>query len=311
VPPVLSATRLETFARCPRRYFFESVLGVVPRPVSVRLLGPDVREYGSLVHRILERYVRAQIGRRPGEGADDPFAVASVLAIAEEELKAFEADGLAGPGPAWRVEQVRLRRELRTFALADRAWRQREGVVTVGVEEPFGQAGSVPVSVDVPGRQPVHFRGTIDRVDETAAGQRIVTDYKTGSPHRYRKIEKDHFQEGSAVQLPVYALAVGVTDEGPVRSDYWCVSERGEFRRFGFEVTSKEVEVLRTVVDVLSETLESGHFPANPGGPRTYRHGQCDFCPFDRVCPADRQRSWDRVKRDASLSRLAALMEPT
>jgi ATP-dependent helicase/nuclease subunit B len=311
VPPLLSATRLETFASCPRHYFLESVLQVVPRPEAERLLSTDRMEYGSLVHRILERFVRPLIGLRPGEGPDDQFSEERLTVIAEEELHAFEADGLAAPGAAWQVERVRLLRELRMFAAADLAWRVRQGVVTEQVEHKFGYEGSAPVAVDVPGRQPVHFRGIIDRVDVTPDGRKVVTDYKTGGPRRYLKIGEDHFQEGSTVQLPVYALAAGANESEVVTSEYWCVSEHGEFGRFGFPVASAEVAELSNVVGVLADAMDNAHFPANPGGSHRIRSGQCAFCPYDGVCPTDRQRSWDQVKRDPALARLVELVEPS
>jgi ATP-dependent helicase/nuclease subunit B len=311
LPAVLSATRLETFARCPRRYFFESVLHVVPRAVSERLFATDRLEYGSLVHEILEEYVRPLIGRRPGDGPDDPFAVARLMEIAEERLRGFEESGLAAPGAAWRAERVRLLRELRLFAAADTDRRLRLGVVTEDVEREFGGAESEPVVVDVVGRQPVIFRGKIDRVDVTPAGGKVVTDYKTGGSHRYKGIEEDHFQGGSAVQLPIYALAEGASDGQRVRSEYWCVSERGEFKPYGFEVGSAEVEELRHVVSVLTEAMEHAQYPANPGGPHGPRSGQCQYCPYDGVCPTDRQRSWDRVRTDPALSQLVELVEPS
>jgi ATP-dependent helicase/nuclease subunit B len=308
-PLIFSATRLETFARCPRRYFFESVLNVVPRPVSEHLLSTDRMEYGSLVHRILEQYVKPQKGRPPEQGPDNPFTPERLLTIANDVLDQFERDGLAGPGASWQVERIRLLRELRTFAVKDLEWRREHGIVTTGVEERFGPDLSHPVVVDRPGRQPVSFRGSIDRIDEDAHGARFVIDYKTGSSRRYKDIAQDHYQQGSAVQLPVYGLAAGADETRSVRSEYWCVSERGEFERFGFDVTPAEVVELGKVVDVLSEAMERGQYPANPGTPGSHRDGQCTFCPYDSVCPTDRQKVWDRVKRDPALTRLSELVE--
>lgn len=311
LPPVLSATRLETYAACPRRYFFEWVLHVEPRPESERLEATDRMHYGSLVHRILEGFVGPQIGRTPGEGPDDPFSVDRLLAVAEDELAAFEAEGRTGPRTAWKAERVQLLRELRRFADLDRTARVKDAVVTTGVEVGFGFGNAPPVVIDVNGRQPVQFRGVIDRVDRERGGARAVTDYKTGSARRYKGVEADHFGEGSTVQLPVYALAAGASEQSPVRADYWCVTEKGEFKRFGFEVGTQELDQLAEVVDTLTDALDSAQFPANPGAPHRAREGQCTYCPYDSVCPRDRLAAWDVVKRDPRLSRLTALVEPS
>jgi RecB family exonuclease len=311
VPPVLSATRMEAFSGCPRRYFFESVLQVVPRPVSERLLATDRLEYGRLVHEILEAYVTPLVGLRPTDHPDGRFSADRLLALAEERLDEFEAAGLAAPGPVWRAERIRLLRELRRFAGDDLEWRRRGDVVTTGVEQRFGEEVSDSVAVGVPGRQPVRFRGKIDRTDETPQGSRVVTDYKTGSARRFADLEEDHFLEGSAIQLPVYALAAGADDGQPVRSEYWCVSERGGFARFGFDVTPEDVAMLGDVLGVLTGTLESGQFPAIPGALGRHRSGQCDYCDYNRVCPTDRHQSWAVVKQDPALSGLTDLVEPS
>ena len=75
VPPVLSASGLERFAQCPRRYFFESVLDVTPRTQRTPPVSTDGGALGSLIHRILEQYARPQIGRSPGPGARRPVRV--------------------------------------------------------------------------------------------------------------------------------------------------------------------------------------------------------------------------------------------
>jgi RecB family exonuclease len=300
VPSVLSPSGLERFAECPRRYFFESVLRVAPRPITERLLSADSGALGSLVHRILEQYVRPQIGRLPGIGPDDPFAVERMQSIAEMEMAAFEMEGLAGPGATWLVERTRLMRALRRFAVTDRQWREMEGIVTTGVEQQFGHDGLRPVAIDVPGRQPVAFRGTIDRVDRRPDGSAIVTDYKTGRAGRFRRVEDDHFGGGRTVQLPIYAAAVGAAAERPVESAYWCVSESEGFERFGFTVDAEEVDALGQVIGVLTTSMASGQFPANPG--EDERTGSCTFCPFSSVCPQDRFRTWQRVRQDPDLS---------
>jgi RecB family exonuclease len=306
VPAVLSASGLERFAQCPRRYFFESVLHVTPRTVRAPEVATDGGALGSLIHRILEQYARPQIGRVPGSGPDDPFGAERVAAVAATEIAAFEAEGLAGPEAAWAVERTRLLRALRLYAEADREWRQREGVVTTAVEQEFGQDGSGTVAITVPGRAPVAFRGTIDRVDQRADGSAVVTDYKTGRADHFRHIEDDHFAGGRSVQLPLYAAAVGAARGQPVDSAYWCVSEREDFSRYGFTVDGAEVDALGQVVGVLTEAMASGQFPGNPGEEDT-PSGACSFCPYQAVCPQDRFRAWQQVRQDPALSAYTGL----
>jgi RecB family exonuclease len=271
------------------------------------MLGTDRLERGSLVHRILEAFVRPQIGRPVDQDADGLFSVGRLLAIAEAEMATFEADGLSGPRTPWRVEQVRIRRELRAFAAADRRWRAAHGAVTTGVEQDFGFDGTGPVVVTPPGRQPVRFRGKVDRVDALADGTVVVTDYKTGSTTGYRDVENDHFQGGRTLQLAVYGLALGASTLNPVMSQYWFVSEKGGFGRLGYALTPDEVAHFEEVVDVLSDALARGHFPATPGKSGAGRLDPCTFCPYDAVCPVDRQQVWNRSREDPALARFVEL----
>lgn len=300
VPTVWTASGLERYAQCPRRFFFESVLRVVPRPVTGRLTASEGGALGLLQHRILEEFVRPGIGLVPTGAADDPFAPSRLVSIAEREMAAFEADGLAGPPTVWKVERTRLLRTLRRFAQTDRAWRDRHGIVTVAVEQSFGQDGQDPVVVPLPSGETVRFRGRVDRVDVEPGGTPIVTDYKTGRSDRFKGIEEDHFGRGRSVQLPLYAAAVGAGAHRPVAAAYWCVSEREGPQRHGFTVDGSTLEVLGQVVGTLTAGAASGCFPANPGDGE--HPDPCTFCPFTAVCPVDRVRTWQRVRRDRALS---------
>jgi len=76
-------------------------------------------------------------------------------------------------------------------------------------------------------------------------------------------------------------------------------------------VTAGELDELGRVVDVLVEAMDNGWFPANPGQARTHRERQCESCPYDTVCPVDRDRSWGAMQEDPRLARYAALVTPS
>jgi ATP-dependent helicase/nuclease subunit B len=300
VPTVWTASGLERYAQCPRRFFFESVLRVVPRPVTERLTASEGGALGLLQHRILEEFLQPAIGLVPTGAADDPFAPSRLLSIAEREMAAFEQAGLAGPPTMWRVERTRLLRTLRRFAETDRAWRDRHGIVTVAVEQSFGQEGMDPVEVPLPSGQVVRFRGRVDRVDVEPGGRPIVTDYKTGRSERFKDIGEDHFRRGRSVQLPLYAAAVGASADRPVAAAYWCVGERAGAQRHGFTVDGPTLDQLGQVVGTLTDGVSSGRFPANPGDGE--HPDPCTFCPYTAVCPVGRVGTWQQVRRDRALS---------
>jgi RecB family exonuclease len=260
-----------------------------------------------LVHRILERFVRPQIGRTPGVGPDDPFDAARLLALAEEEASAFESSGLAGPPAVWRVERIRLQRMLRTFARADRQWRTERGVTTVAVEQPFGPHDTRHVEVRTGRGQVVHCRGRIDRVDVALDGTTIVTDYKTGRVTPAADTD-DRLDGGRAVQLPLYASALATDDEHPTEAAYWSLGERAGGVRHGQAVDGAARQALSRVVGTVADAAAAGTFPAHPVSLGSGRPSPCTFCPFTAVCPSHRARTWERVRLHDDLAPYAALV---
>src|SRR6202044_1169133 len=85
----VSATRLEAYAKCPRRFLFERVLRVSERARPEQLWRIEPITRGSLVHAILEEYVAERVG-----GA--ARSLERLLAVAARRLDAAESDGLVG-----------------------------------------------------------------------------------------------------------------------------------------------------------------------------------------------------------------------
>src|SRR5207253_10905402 len=72
----------------------------------------------------------------------------------------------------------------------------------------FGQKGAAPVEVHLADDRTIRFRGSADRVDSTADGELVVTDYKSGKAEAFKSLsETNPTQHGSKLQLPVYAHA--------------------------------------------------------------------------------------------------------
>lgn len=302
-----SPTRLEAYARCPRRYLFESLLGVAvrERPESLLRIGP--LERGAIVHRVLERFVAAALDGPPvepeaswGEAGDE-----RLRAIAGEVFDEHERRGLTGRPSLWQVDRAAILGDLRRFLGEDDRYRREAGAVPVAVEQPFGHGGQPGVAVPVAGGRHVTFRGTVDRVDRTAGGGLSVLDYKTG---RRPDPVDDPVAGGTRLQLPLYALAARqrYRPAGPVDVRYWYVSDRGSDRgrspRDGFTMTDGTERRLAEVVGAMVEGVAAGRFPGNPEG--------CALCPYTDVCPPDRGPSWERKRDDPWVTPYLALAEP-
>ena len=93
----LSPTALESYATCPYRFFLEKVLGLkeLDEPEAVDRI--DALARGSLLHRILQRFLEQLGDRRPSAATRDGDQ-RRLREIALEECEAVEQRGLTGGG---------------------------------------------------------------------------------------------------------------------------------------------------------------------------------------------------------------------
>jgi RecB family exonuclease len=303
---VQSPTGVQTWATCPRRFLFERVLRVAETPAPEDQLEMSPVEKGNLIHAALERFldeVPARTSPYQPWSADERARLERIL---DQLFDDAERRGITGRPLLWQGQRRRIRRDVLGFLDRDEHFRSQAGVVPVAGELSFGldPDGLPPVQVVTPTGRKVSFRGRIDRVDLAPDGSHmVVVDYKTGQPTAYNGFEVDPVKAGRYVQLPLYALAAQAKyGSVPTESAYWFVGERANYRRVPVMLDERTTRRLHEVVDAVGEGVDAGLFPANPGG-RGGRHGfeHCSFCPYDRVCPGDRQAAWERVQVDVAL----------
>jgi ATP-dependent helicase/nuclease subunit B len=303
---VQSATGLQWWATCPRRFFFERLLDVAETPTPEDELQLPPLEAGTLVHAALERFL-AETPPRSSPGQPwSPAEREHLATILDDVFADAERRGITGRPLLWRIQRRRLQRDVLGFLDRDEQARARDGVVPVAGELGFGLADgeSPPVEVVTPAGRKLLFRGKVDRVDAAPDGSRLVVlDYKTGSPQRYTTLADDPVQGGRSLQLPLYALAARARfGDVPTEAAYWFVSDRADYRRFPVALDERTNTRFLAVLDAVADGIDAGVFPANPGkedGRR--RHAHCTICPYDAVCPRDRRQAWERVLDDPAL----------
>lgn len=312
-----SPTGLETYAECPRRYLMKTVLrvGVLDRPETIVRLGPADR--GQIMHEVLERFVRQELARSPGERIApsrrwaDEGGEARLSTIAEEVFADYEARGLTGRPLLWAFDRQVIWRDLLAFLGHDDARRARLGCAPVAVELPFGRDGEPPVVLDLGCGRSVAFRGVVDRVDLTTDGLAVVVDYKTGGTYGYEELaDGDPVARGRRLQLPIYGLAaMRQTRTSRVEVGYWFVTQRQGFRSIGYELDRERLAAFEHAVSVLVEGIEAGAFPARPGQGDGGELEHCRFCDYTAMCPGDRSVAWQRVRQAPVLSHYLELVE--
>jgi RecB family exonuclease len=302
---VVSPTSLESWATCPFRYLLGSVLRLRDRPRPEEIESITALDEGSLVHAILEQFVRTARPRRSPDEPWDDADRARMREITDRLCSDAERRGVTGRAVAWRLARRRIDQTVERFLETDPRVRAGFGVVpdVEGLELAFGLDGAAPVSVTLGDGRQVRFRGRIDRVDRSPDGQRVVVyDYKTGSNRAFAGLaDGDPVAAGTKLQLPVYALAAeqhhGVTD---AHAYYWFTAIDGD-PLVGYAADHCRERFLETLTTI-EDGVALGCFPAVPGerswNPRQNREtfDHCGYCEFDRLCTVDREAAWQRKR---------------
>lgn len=303
----LSASALETYARCPFRYFLNTVLGVVPQEDPELLLTIQPRERGALLHEILhDFFLRVQQEQRVPLATQNPQELFQLLqTVAHAHFAAFAVTRVTGLPVVWEVEQERLLEQL-TLLLT---WEIDNGqdFLPAAFEVQFGTERVDTASTILPpdavrlgldDGSAIHLRGRIDRIDVSAdARQARILDYKSG------KLVRGRFAGGTALQLPLYLHAVRRLrpDLQWVGADYVYVNRAEQTHQPIFtEETWTEAETdLRVVVTALVGGMRTGCFPQMPD--------TCQPCMFPLVCSAMVATRAARKQHDPRLDALRSL----
>jgi len=296
---VTSATRLETWAACPFRYFAEVVLGVDVPETPERAFQMNPLDRGSLVHDVLDRFVGGVIAGGPSDAGH-------LRAVAEDVFAEYEARGVTGRDIFWRRDRERLLRDLVELLRQDTG----RGYTPLRTELRFGPPD--PVRFALGDGRVIAFRGAVDRVDEDADGGLLVTDYKTGSSRRYQGLSAaDPTAGGRRFQLPVYALAARAAvgrPGAPVEAEYWFVTSKWKFQHVGYVVDDDVLARVGEVLGKLDTLIGGGAFPPVPTADMFVPWVECEFCDPDHLGPGERRRDWERKREAPALAGFRELL---
>ena len=218
-PRRFSATGIERLLKDPYSVYAERILAL--RPLEPLAAPPDARLRGTLVHRVLARYLQA-----PLTGTESAAALGDRLDAAMAAEMAALADSGWGERWPWLADQWQ-----RGLAAAA-GWLTRADAVRLALGwrpaalEAFGR-----LHIDAP-LGPVEIVARADRIDVREDGEERVGwlfDYKTGAPPHprrqigdYRLAGVDETATGWAWQLAIAALiarAGGFDSVGRLRVD--------------------------------------------------------------------------------------------
>jgi len=275
----LSASRVARFATCPYRYFLRNVQGMREWDEADRAAELDPLSLGNTFHDAARRLVAASRDWPPS-----PAGIGALAARVSEEALARHEEKNAPVVPALVRELARDRVEALVRAWLAFEADRGDALRPAAAEHPLG-AGGEPFVLDA-GAFPVRFQGSIDRVDEDRDGRPArVVDYKVKMAPGFAKEFRGggRIVGGEAVQLPVYALAVG----GEVASEYLVLHGGSagpavESVFFSPEETEEAIAALRSFLAGMEAAVASGTFV-----PRTaarLRKDPCGVCECADVC---------------------------
>lgn len=301
---ILSATKLETYAACPFKYFLAEVLGLkpLPSPEEIRRIQP--LERGTMVHEILFRFYEAASRKYPGplrrENLEPYWKILKETAWGS--FAAAETQGWTGYPLLWEIDRQSILEDLRAFL--EKEAQAEDRMTPAFFEVRFGpgsrgfrnRAADEPVFMALEDGTAFSLRGRMDRVDFSPAGDFLrVIDYKTGPLQG----EEDGFCGGTTLQLPLYLMAAcriwKEADREKSWAEYCSVSRKGKFARIHFHGDRWEEKegILKQILETISGGIREGTF-----FPFREKDRNCGFCDFNHICEHGVDVLFEKKKKD-------------
>lgn len=262
LPAYFSYTQLAAFKNCPYQYRFSHILKVPRR-------SKHTFSFGQTMHNTLQKVFQITGEKRgPGQAnlfdkGEDSKTKLKKINITWDEIKSIYEDSWIDEwyeSEKQKCEYKKLGKDsLKVFyeKFKDN-WPN-----TVGLEQ--------GVNLKVSGYR---IFGKIDRVDESANGEIIIVDYKTGKPK-----SKDKISAEDKEQLLIYQLAVEQAMEKKIANlQFYYLNDNSEINFIGKdkELRNMEEKILDRI-NAIKKAVEDNNFPAKPGP-------LCKFCDFNGIC---------------------------
>lgn len=276
-----SPTRLETYAKCPYRYFADKILKLKDTGGNIRIM-----QKGNILHHVLQQYFDPH-GEKNSREALEKFISREI----EEGLKQYPILWTESYQEA--LDRRELNEMLLSFLSYENERLKNASFKPCHVEFSFGEREQAAFEIEegTSGKK-IKLRGRVDRIDTDPEKKfAVVTDYKRSS-----KFERANLELGTALQLPLYLLAVqkhlGLAPLGAEiysvrdhkRSGFYCERRAQLFEkefsprsRLSDEIFKKVLSRAVLFAGKFVKEIASSEIPVRPR--------DCEsFCPYDTVC---------------------------
>ena len=247
-----SPTSLETYAKCPFRFYLTHVLGLNPPQEKTFTLSAADR--GELLHKTLFSFYKDWMKTHNNSPSENETleALSLLKSHAKAEIESYEISG-----PAWDFMTKEIlgdtgygRGILEKF-MEEETRLYRTGIVPKYFEAGFGFRGletafsDEAVRVESKNQKSIFLRGFVDRIDvkegkdgkdDKSPDEFVIVDYKTGSHPKYNEIVA-----GKALQIPLYLKAVeNAKNIKGIGGFYYKLSKREVYRKAELYEQSEE-----------------------------------------------------------------------
>jgi len=196
--PVMSISRLETFAQCPYKYFVRYGLS----PQEEAKPGVDHAQVGALYHEAAEQFTQA-VSKLPGFPAIDDSVCDAAMNEAMKPLIEEWRKSPLGKSERGAAIAAKLEKTARRTGRSIVSQYAGGGFRPMNAELVFGQRDLAPITLELPDGTTVYLQGRIDRVDVMEDGHIRVIDYKSGA----KKFDPTMAYWGLQLQLMIYLAA--------------------------------------------------------------------------------------------------------
>jgi RecB family exonuclease len=273
IPKTYAVSRVETYLKCPFRYFAGHVLRLPEEREEQGWMTPQER--GAFMHAVFEEFFESwqSAGKGAITPANAPDAVAAFREVADRRLETLPEGDRA-------LERTFLLGSAAAAGLADRAFAfEMEDAEAAVLERLLEYELNGTFTFDAGGTpRAIPIRAKADRIDLLADGTLRVVDYKLG-----RAPDRKH-----ALQLPIYGVAAQQALDGRggrrwtlARAGYVAFKHKGAFVDIGQDLGRAVADGQQRFVAAV-EGIERGEFPVRPEDPFL-----CTWCPYPTVCRKD------------------------
>ena len=244
----LSPSRASDFKLCPQLFKFRSI-DKLPEPTTVH------QARGTTAHLALQNLYDLAPAERTPEKLYDLFREAWTEIRGEDEF--LDLFTTVEEERDWGVDSMKL---LANYFSVENPLEVHPLEREMDMLEPLGD---------------ITIRGILDRIDETPAGDLIITDYKTG------KAPPERFAEPAFFALKIYALLIR-EKLGRTPAEVRLLYLNGP-TLYRLAITDGQLDAMNQQLQALwkaiDRAIESQTFP-----PRVNK--LCDWCSYQDLCPA-------------------------